>query len=205
MAQERRFCTNCGVPLIPGTKFCGSCGNQVGASIVSPVTPPEQVSLPPVPTTAGGEILIGIIPNVKRKKGLFTIEVFNIVVTSQRMIFASLTTNMIKDAAKDARSQGFLSGLVGSFTAGLNYYKKYYNISPGTILEENPQNFFVEMSRIKKVKLDIGRLRSEPDDMNNKYDDSRLEIQTIGEKLLFALPNSYHEEAHAVIRKAGLL
>ena len=136
---------------------------------------------------------------------MFAIESFNILVTSQRMVFAILTPDMIKEAAKEARSQGFLKGLVWGITAGLNFYKKYYNISPDSALKENPQNFTVEMSHIKKLKLDEGRLRSDPDDMTNKYDDSRLEIQTTGDKLAFSLPHDFHEEAKTIIRKAGLM
>ena len=29
--RERRFCSNCGEPLVPGSNFCGRCGSEVPA------------------------------------------------------------------------------------------------------------------------------------------------------------------------------
>jgi len=81
---------------IPGVN---SLSNWIAAAFCIPdVTWPQAYAPPPAyapgyaypPQAPGipGEALIGVIPNASRKKGLFSTEAFNIVVTNQCMIFA---------------------------------------------------------------------------------------------------------------------
>ena len=51
-----------------------------------------------------GENLIGVIPGISRKKGLFKFESFHAVVTDRRIIFALLTNEIMKEVI--TRSMG---------------------------------------------------------------------------------------------------
>lgn len=204
MAEEQRFCTNCGVPLVLGGRFCASCGHEIEGAAPGPAAktnvPPAQVSQP----ATSGEQLIGIIPAVSRRKGLMSTEGFNIVVTDRRMIFAAMTPEMIKEAGKEKGKDGFIAGILGAATAGYDLWERYLTISPEAALKENPQNFFVELSQVKKVKLEPGSSRRDNIRGVEVYESSHLEIETSGEKYSFLLPSQFHGKAQDVIHKAGL-
>lgn len=226
------FCTNCGKSVNPGDRFCGSCGQPMTAPVSVPppasvpppqYAPPPQPAPPPpnvpppqyaapqyvAPPQALAENVIGAFP-VSRKKGMFTQESFHLILTTRRLIFAAFTNEMIKQAAKEEGKGGFLSGMVGAMTLGYNYYKHYLNMDPEVALRENPQNFVLDISRIRKVKLEMGRKQAAPRNQGiihkaDVYDNSKLEIETIGEKHVFAIAHHFHTLAADTIRKSGLM
>jgi len=201
MVQEKSFCTNCGAALDKGTKFCGSCGQKLSESAASSVATPA-----PVASTSQGvsaEQLVGIIPAVSRKKGFISVEAFNVVVTERRMIFAIMTTEMIKEEAKKAGKKGGLAGIFNAVTAGYSLYKRYLDMAPEAALKENPQNFFVDLNRIKKVKVKEGRNLTRGIGVP-RYEDSHLEVETAGEKYKFTVPHNFIGTAREVVSKAGL-
>lgn len=197
MVQNKRFCTNCGAPLTAGDKFCGSCGHPL---VIPPIESPAIVPA----SEKSAETLIGIIPAVSRKKGLLGAESFNIVVTEKRMIFAEMTGDMVKEEAKKYGQEGFLTGMLGAMTVGYTLHKRYLNMSPEDALHENPGNFFIDLNRIKKVRIEEGKRQREKSRGNETHENSRIEIETIGEKYTFNLPFNFHSTAQEVVRKAGL-
>jgi len=88
----------------------------------------------PAPVS-GGEPVIGAVL-ASRKKGVFAIESFHIIVTPRRIIGAAFTPDMVKQAAKEAGQSGFFAGLVGAATVGFTYYKKYLSMPPEVALRE---------------------------------------------------------------------
>ena len=145
-------------------------------------------------------------------------EAYNIIVTGQRVIFAIFTTDMATKAAKEAaKGKGFLTGMLYAATSGFDYYKKYLSMPPEAALKENPHNFAIEISRIRSVKLEAGRIHDESLTRNSLdfhdnnrmvthrvYDDSKLQIDVGGEKYSFDVPAKHHNIALDTIRKAGL-
>jgi hypothetical protein len=213
MAQEKRFCTNCGTSLATGDKFCGSCGRQVSGTNTDTVSASGAPAPAPAPVTAeapspsittSGEQAAGVIP-ASRKKGLLGMESFNIVVTERRLIFAVMTNEMVKESAKEKGQGGFLAGLAGAMTVGYTYYQRYLNMPPEAALKENQQNFSIDLSRVKKIKLEPGKHQRDKSRGLEVYENSRLEIETTGEKYSFNVPHNFHEMAQDVIRKSGLL
>ncbi len=75
---------------------------------------------------------------------------------------------------------------------------------PDEALKETPQNFFIELSRIKKVKIKEGRNLTVGSGIP-RYEDSHLEIETTGDKYKFTLPHRFVSTARDVVRKAGIL
>jgi hypothetical protein len=110
----------------------------------------------------GSEQLLGVIPNTNKRKGLFGMEAFNVIVTSQRLIFAQLTADMIKAAAADETKRAKEEGKGGIATffntafAGYSVYKKYFDMDMASILSENKGNFEVGISEIKRYQLTGG-------------------------------------------------
>jgi hypothetical protein len=149
------------------------------------------------------EKLIGIIPAVSRKKGFISREAFNVVVTERRMIFAVMTQEMLKEEAKKVRKGGGLLGIFSAATVGYSLYERYLDMPPEAALKENPQNFFVDLNRIKKVKVKEGRNLTRGTGMS-QYEESHLEIETAGEKYKFIVPHDFIDTAREVLRKAGL-
>jgi hypothetical protein len=206
------FCTNCGKPINPGEKFCGYCGTAltVTASSLPAALHPEVASvpspqppIPPVPVVPA-EGVIGAFP-VSRKKGMFAQESFHVVFTPRRLIFAAFTNDMIKQAAKEEGKDGFLAGMVGAMTLGYNYYKHYLTIDPETALKQNPQNFSIDISRIRKIKLELGKKQVDKNRHVDVYENSKLEMETVGDKYTFSVANHFHNLAADTIRKSGLM
>jgi len=169
VTQGKRFCTGCGALLPADVRFCGSCGKPLAVSATAPVSPvapvttvvqaaPAPVPVAPAPVASNVEALIGVIPSVSRKKGLMGVEGFNIIVTQRRMIFAVATNEMIKEEAKRVGKEGgFFAGMLNAATVGYTFYKRYLDMVPDAALAENPQNFAVDLSRIRKVKIEAGK------------------------------------------------
>jgi hypothetical protein len=225
VSTEKRFCTSCGKPLEPGDKFCGSCGYQLtkpatnaappptpaaSANVPPPaaaVAPPPVIAAPPpaTPSPAAQERLTGIIPAVSRKKGLFSVEGFNVIVTEKRIIFAAMTNEMVKAEAAKQGQKGFFAGMLGAATVGYTFYKRYLDMAPEAALRENPQNFAIELGRIRKIKLEMGSHIRDKSRNIDRYEQSKLEIETTGDKYRFDVPHDFHGTAQDVIRKSGLM
>jgi hypothetical protein len=223
----KRFCTQCGTPLDSEDKFCASCGRPVkapaaaaaapvvptaapAAPIAAPVTSPVTPAAPPAQPSSEAqpmpqrdiETVTGAV-QVVRRKNMFSFETFHLILTSKRMIFAAFTNDIVKQAAREAGQTGFFSGLVGAATIGFTYYKKYLTMDPEAVLRENPQNFALQRSNIRKVKLEMGSRHRDPKTRHETWDESKLDIETTTEKYSFRVPHQLHDQAQAVLNNGG--
>jgi hypothetical protein len=207
-SQEKHFCTQCGKSLEPGARFCGSCGLPLkapeAASDIIARSPAVSAQAEPAPRPAAfGEAVTGAFL-ASRKKGLFSIESFHVIVTPGRVILAAFTNEMVKQAAKEAGQTGFFSGIVGAATVGFTYYKKYLNMDPEAVLKENPQNFAIQRSNIRKVKLEMGSKHRDPKTKRETWDEDKLEIEA-GEKFSFRIPHQLSDQARDVLSRGKLV
>jgi hypothetical protein len=163
-----------------------------------------------------GEALIGVIPNATRKKNLFSNESFNIIVTNQRMIFAQMTSEMIKAEAATYKGQG-IKGVFKAMGAGGNLWQRYQQMPPDQALAETPGNFGLYINQIRKVKysgtkvlfnkggvsmgLNIGFGGGDDDDDNN----AKLQIETIGGKYEFEIIMQFQQQTYQVLKAAGMV
>ena len=146
------YCENCGSQINPEAKFCRNCGAAIGKSPVnsqsntaqtpvspSPMPQPVQTTMaqdPPKmqPATpiaeASSEPIIGAII-FKKPKSLGRWDTFTGVVTGQRLIFAQMTSEMLKAAAQQSRDQakaegkGFFGQWADQLKGTFGYAKKY--------------------------------------------------------------------------------
>ena len=210
MTQGNRFCTSCGAALTPDDRFCSSCGKP----LASPAAAPTAPAYAPPPPAANNEALIGIIPAVSRKKNLMAMEGFNIIVTQRRMIFAVMTNDMVNQAAKQAGKEGgFLGGIINAATVGYTFYKRYLTMPPDAALAENPQNFAVELSQVRKIKItgekEIENYFTMEANQNSileqhRYQPGTISIETAGSNYNFSLPSSSMNMALEIVKKTGL-
>lgn len=110
------------------------------------------------------ETAIAMIPNAMLRAGFLGVKTkpFVVIFTEQRIIFARITNDMLKQAVADARdgakSEG--KGFFGQWGAQLSAYSdlasRYLEMPAEQILHENPDNFAVDRASVKKVKLKAG-------------------------------------------------
>ncbi len=200
------YCPNCGKSIEPNANFCSSCGaamkpaiaNQASEELPLPPPPPDYVapangrgdvpqSQPePSPfveqhTWSDGEQTIGVIPHAKKMKSLGRYDSFALVVTTRRMIAAQLTSEMLADAANNAREKaksegkGFFSSWGAQLKTAFTYSGKYLEMPPDSIIAETPGNLAIENSTISQIKVDLKRENTGSD---NAQRDFELKIQT---------------------------
>ena len=112
------YCENCGKPLKETAKFCGNCGTPVESSVKA-----EPVSAPVAPVIAEAEPSVSEKPQepsltepvvsvlmLRKPKSLGRYDTYSGVLTNQRLIFAQMTSSMLKDAIKQAKEQAKANG-----------------------------------------------------------------------------------------------
>lgn len=165
---------------------------------------------PGMADTVPAEPVLGVIPAISRKKGLLSVESFNVVVTGQRLVFAVMTNDMVREEVQREGNAGFLAAM----TVGYTFYKRYLNMTPDAALKENPQNFAVDISQIRKVKIFAGREIKDYHSIKanrgsliklRQNEKGKLEIETMREKLSFDVPNTSMDTALDALDNAGLL
>jgi hypothetical protein len=160
------YCENCGNELTSASKFCGRCGSRVNVETQAPpAVSPAPVGAKPLPAAQGGnaaksEPVLGVIV-LRKPKSLGRYDSFSGVLTNQRLIFAQMTGDMLKDAIKQAREQakaegkGFFGQWGEQLKASAAYSSRYLDMSPSDVLSETPGNFAVSNNAVSEVKLKL--------------------------------------------------
>jgi hypothetical protein len=119
---------------------------------------PQPVEAAPAPVFYN-EPVCGAITGGTRQKGFLGMSSsqYTLVVTNQRIIFATLTKEISQQqvnlALEAARAQG--KGLLSQWGAQLttNVGQHYFQMAPQAILAEHPDNFFYLNSQIRSVSF----------------------------------------------------
>ena len=110
-------------------------------------------------------------------------DTYNLIVTDHRSIFSKLTNEMMNKTiqARRAKAESEGKGFFGKWKAqmqGFNTYTDYYQgMTPDQILHEGKENFSVDNSTIRGLK--IKEESSDEGGMTMYY----VEIQTLGKNL----------------------
>jgi predicted nucleic acid-binding Zn ribbon protein len=191
-----KTCGKCGAVVSGTTKFCGACGAPVGAA--APAASPA-----PVP---GGEQVIGVIANARRKK-LLTYDTYNLIITDRRMIIASLNPALLNAAVAEAQAKakaegkGFFGVWGDQLAASFQFARRYETMSPDAALAETPGNTAIENTAITALDLKLYN-----DDDNSTYSEFGLTIKSstgknefrIGEddRFINTLKTAYGDRVH---------
>ncbi len=160
-------CPHCGAEAQPNTRFCSRCGGALNAA---PAPAPASFSEP----------IVGLIPTVEIKKGLFKSETYHLVLTQQRLVFARLTSEMLKEAAAQAKAEakeegkGFFGQWGAVISSNSAIAERYLQMPVEAILAENPENFSIPLAEIKKAKT--------KSNYDSEYDEADELIIEAGEK-----------------------
>jgi hypothetical protein len=107
-----------------------------------------------------GEATVGVIL-FRHPKSLGRYDSYAGVVTTERLLFAQLTSEMLNQAAQQARDQakaqgkGFFGAWGDQIRATMGYINRYMSIPPQSILAETPGNFAIYNSTISEVKIHL--------------------------------------------------
>jgi len=197
MMSQAKFCEQCGAALNPDARFCRQCGHPVQAGAAQPST----VQQAPPPAAPTGEQVLGVIAGAQRRKGLLGRQTFNVVVTPGRLVFAEMTKQMMNDAvrqaAETAKREG--RGILGRIAAQMGWLnlmvERYSQMPVERALAEQPGNFFILNSHIRKVRID------EKEDDDSGRTSYYLIIEAASGKYQFELTAGKPGEARQLLRQ----
>jgi hypothetical protein len=192
------YCENCGTEVNPNASFCRKCGAAINvASMMSPPPPPPpppssqsppKIPLPTPARESSSEGTLGVML-LRKPKSLGRYDSFTGVLTTHRMIFAQMTSEMLKDAIKLAREQakaegkGFWGQWSDQLKASFSYSQKYLTMTPSAILSETQGNFAVNNDTIHEIKMKLKHTRQGNMDLH----EFEMEIKTNSGKFEFRM------------------
>jgi hypothetical protein len=125
--------------------------------------PPRVQPQPaPIMPQVGGEATVGVIL-FRKPKSLGRWDTYTGVVTSQRLIFAQMTNEMLKTAVQQSRDQakaegkGFFGQWSEQLKATWGFSQRYLTMPPQTILAETTGNFELYNNTISEIKVKLKR------------------------------------------------
>ena len=179
------FCTNCGTNIVPGQRFCGSCGMPLtGLPPVSEVQPPAATFVAAAPEKR----ILAIIPQVTKPK--FGIaDNYTMVFTPEALIMAKMTNAVIKDviqksqAASKAAGKGWMGKVGDQMKAFYGAHLRYNDMSPEAILAEDKDNFAIPYRSVSSLKIKSKFSGGDDDGPGDEY--LELEFETAAGKYKF--------------------
>ncbi|MFB3890375.1 MAG: hypothetical protein ACE14S_12885, partial [Candidatus Bathyarchaeia archaeon] len=130
---------------------------QQAQANLPPPPPPPPSSHAPV-QQGYGETILGVML-LRKPKSMGRYDSYTGIVTSQRMVFAQMTGDMLKDSIQAARDQakaegkGFWGQWEEQLRASFTFTQRYLTMDPAAALTETPGNFAVDNSATREVKL----------------------------------------------------
>jgi len=130
----------------------------------------------------GSEQIVGIIPDLKHKKGFLKYEGCNVIVTGSRLIIAIMTKQMRKSLGDIPLDQ------------------KYRGMTMDAILAETQGNFAIDASGIKRLRVE----RGSGGDIDTSGGPDRLIIKSTTGKHVFTFGKKSisAKEAQALLKEA---
>jgi len=128
------------------------------------------------------EQIVGIIPDLKHKKGFLKYEACNVIVTDRRLIVARMTKQMRKVLASTSAEE------------------KYRGMAIEDILSETEGNFAIDASGIKRLRVERGA----GGDIDTSGGPDRLIIKSTAGKHVFTFGTKSisAKDAKAILKEA---
>lgn len=191
------FCPYCGTSVKEQHKFCPSCGKELEPISPRVSPPPTSSQFQTEPQAAPSQPLVTstphsapqaeavrvVIPNLAVSKSLGRKDVFNLIVTDRRSIFAKLTNEVMVETVKTRRlnaaaeGKGFFGQWKAQMAGTNTYSDRYYAIAPDQALNETKDNFAIDNAVIRGIKTKV--------DIDEDEQTWEIEISTASKKLKF--------------------
>jgi len=147
---------------------------------------------------------LGAVAGLQRRKGMFGVETWTLVVTDRRLIFAELTQKMMNEAVRQAqqkaKQQG--KGLLAQMAAQMGWMgdvmERYEGMAPEESLGEGPNNFFIPNSAVQRAWVER-HVEHQRDVDKTTYN---LRIESNAGKYAFELKGVEPGDAQAVLQRA---
>jgi len=148
------YCEQCGAQFEPEIKFCPSCGSPVSQAPGNAVS--ESHIQEPFNQSSNTEEVVWVLI-AQRKESFFKRRACSLIFMRDKLIVAHLSAQLQKEESAKisseikAQGKGFFKGSAAMMQHWANYHKKYYSMSSGHILAEDPTNFAIQYMNIKKL------------------------------------------------------
>lgn len=165
------YCENCGQPLNQNANFCGNCGTprkqQPQTSTITPPPPPAPImhEAPIQPQPAAEQIINYIIAAKSKRFG--GDEYYTGILTSQRLIFAPMTKDNLKEVTSMTR-QAPKSGV--SALPVFPYQQMYLSSTPEMILANTQGCIVIANSSIREIALRTVDINSDGYSVGQEYE-----------------------------------
>jgi len=138
-----------------------------------------------------GELVLGVVPSVERIKAGRR-QMFNLVLTSHRLLLARITAPMLRAAAAQARESGIdLTGISGMSSLGNAVLcSRYASQAPDQILSTHDDNFGMSLASVRQIQI----IEATDDD------DSDVMIIHALREVAYTLPLGASEQARRTLR-----
>lgn len=182
------FCTECGARLDEASHFCTECGAPVSPGLVT-ASPASAI---PSTEAAGHEVVVQVIPNLMRVRGLgffFKGPVWHhMVVTSRRIIVVQKTVKGLLRFKQDI-------GIIGP-----DYEHIFVkSMKPDVILEEYPESQVILLEDL--VHLTVTKFTSYSAEEGTEY---YWQVQVATRTQVLTLRTDYHEDPGEYFRNPAL-
>lgn len=176
------YCENCGTQLNPNANFCGNCGApqkpqaQPTPQYIPISLPPMAAGIPEPPNNQAlpkqepEKILGFIIANKQKRFG--NPEYFTGILTSEQLIFAPMTSDMLKEVSNISRQQA-----KGKLPASIvyPYQQRILAMAPFSIMAQTMGCFSIQNASIREIKLKIVNV---PSDGYSDFQEFEMQILT---------------------------
>lgn len=220
------FCSNCGKPLVPNAAFCGNCGSKTIATPQVAYQPQPAYSAPPQtpyqapqpvyqqppqpqapvqpassPSSVGDETRL--ILTVTHKLSFTNVVACSVVFKQSGLVLAHLTPALQKAESarlyEDLKAQniGLLKRTGATMSYWAKFHERYFSMSTGQILNEDPTNSVVSYAMIASVEYRCSSTQTNYDDNTSTGTQGKLLISlTNGETLKFTHQLSHSRDIH---------
>jgi len=119
----------------------------------------QQPVSPQIPAQPPIETIVGAIP-LRKMKSLGRSDSWTAIITGSRIVFAQITSQMVKDSLQQARDQAKAQGkgMLGQWSEQMKgaysgYTQRFLTMTPNAALAETPGNIAVDNMTIREIKF----------------------------------------------------
>jgi len=141
--------------------------------------------------------ILGVIPNVT--SGFLGTKAYNLVVTTDGIIVAQITKEMMREhlarVREETKNEGMLKRTLATMTSGYSLHERYHDMHPADILAETPGNILISTGQITKMKVKQGT-----HDPEHRYP-HKLTIKWAGGKAAYSFTSLPVKDVKTLLRQ----